>query len=365
MTLLIQVLSSPSLVNFFTEQQWRALVVQGKKANMLGSLYALFLDASIDVPYKVRWHLSGEFLRVSAQKQQALFELFKLNVALEPQVLGGFAALKGVAYILHDTRSSQGRNFSDIDIIVSQCQVKNIEFRLKAFGWFRSEIDDYDDKYYREWMHEIPPLTHSKRFTTLDVHHNILPRTNKQHFDASLFEFVEVEVEHVGKVKTLSKKDMLIHCAVHLFTESEFHNGLRDLYDLHSMMTQFQSESETFLSELADRAIELGLGNYLFYAVRYTQLVFCTEVPTEIVSKLEPYKPKFLNVWDFAFLNVFKPDVKACRTWRTPIAKFLTYWRGHLIRMPLRLLVPHLLRKSWMQLRDKFTKDPIDGEQLP
>ena len=35
----------------------------------------------------------------------------------------------------------------------------------------------YDQRYYREWMHELPPLLHVRRQTALDVHHAIAPET--------------------------------------------------------------------------------------------------------------------------------------------------------------------------------------------
>ena len=48
-----------------------------------------------------------------------------------------------------------------------------------AHGWLRMKIDPYDDRYYRVWMHEIPPLRHRERKTEIDLHHTILPRTSR------------------------------------------------------------------------------------------------------------------------------------------------------------------------------------------
>jgi hypothetical protein len=39
--------------------------------------------------------------------------------------------------------------------------------------------DPYDDAYYREHMHELPPLIHKTRDRMIDVHHTILPRTHR------------------------------------------------------------------------------------------------------------------------------------------------------------------------------------------
>jgi len=48
---------------------------------------------------------------------------------------------------------------------------------LMLEGWVSGHRSAYDQRYYRKWMHEIPPMTHIRRQTVLDLHHNILPET--------------------------------------------------------------------------------------------------------------------------------------------------------------------------------------------
>ena len=50
-----------------------------------------------------------------------------------------------------------------------------------------------------------------------------------------------------------------------------------------------------------------------------------------------------------------QPDHPSCDSRWTGLARWLLYVRSHALRMPMRLLVPHLLRKSWMQ---RFPKKP-------
>ena len=38
-------------------------------------------------------------------------------------------------------------------------------------------LTPYDDAYYRDHMHELPPLIHKERDRMIDVHHTILPLT--------------------------------------------------------------------------------------------------------------------------------------------------------------------------------------------
>ena len=118
--------------------------------------------------------------------------------------------LKGAAYIAKNLSCSFGRTFSDIDVLVKKQDLPRIEQTLKFSDWLKTEIDDYDEKYYRTWMHEIPPLQHVHRGTILDVHHNILPSTNKNTPDANKFNIEQINVEHVGFVNTLNDFDLVI-----------------------------------------------------------------------------------------------------------------------------------------------------------
>ena len=43
-----------------------------------------------------------------------------------------------------------------------------------------------------------------------------------------------------------------------------------------------------------------------------------------------------------------RPQHPDCDTWLSRCARRALYLRSHLIRMPLHLLVPHLVRKAWM-----------------
>ncbi|KMT64623.1 nucleotidyltransferase family protein [Catenovulum maritimum] len=361
MSILIAVLNDAELINNFGVKEWSLLKLEAKSANLVGPLFTYLKCKEKSIPEYVSWHFESSLIIANKQRRQALREIKDINLSLA--AFKDVTFLKGAAYIIHHLDCSVGRLFSDIDLLVNKAELAQVERALYFNGWLQTEVEDYDEKYYREWMHEIPPMQHVSRGTVLDVHHNILPKTNQLCLSPSLFEFEDVDLEDIGRIKTLSKNDMFIHCAVHLFTESEFHNGLRDLWDLHCMIIQFSKEKSCFIDDVYTRSCELGLESYVLLAFRYTNKVFFTPLNNDIRNVLdnERFIQKFC--WDFAFLNIFKPDAKACRTWKTPIATFLTYWRGHLIRMPLRLLAPHLMRKLWMQFRDALDKTPKEEAQ--
>jgi hypothetical protein len=56
-------------------------------------------------------------------------------------------------------------------------------------------------------------------------------------------------------------------------------------------------------------------------------------------------------VMDALFDRALMPDHSTCSDRFTPTARWLLYVRAHYLRMPLRLLVPHLVRKAWRRAK--------------
>lgn len=362
MCILINTLKDPNVAVNYGLKDWQSLMLQAKKSNLFGRLSYLLQNHDILIPKDLQWHFEAFDKKTKMQQRQVKYEFKSLNDTLRP-FKSGYKLLKGAAYIAHDLPNAHGRSFSDIDILVERSSLGPIELRLRIAGWLRTEIDDYDDKYYREWMHEIPPLFHKERATVLDVHHNILPKTNKHHFDAHQFEYQTTNVEGVGAVTTLTYLDMFIHCAVHLMTESEFHNGLRDIVDLDCLISEFSKNQVNFTAELYQRSVVLGVEPYVYLALRYVFLIMENESAKQALEQFNVKPVRHLWLWDFAFLKVLKPDTRDCRSLTTSVAKFILYWRGHLNRMPLSLLVPHLIKKSYMKLKDTLDKNQDNETQ--
>lgn len=368
MSLLISLLSNPNELKALSQLQWQQVLKEANASQLVGRVKYLCDVENVTPPPRVIWHLDSAFKVAEKQRKQAVREFYELSKVLDRNNTST-TFLKGAAYIAKNLPCSHGRTFSDIDILVNKADLQKIEQTLKFADWIQTTIDDYDDEYYRQWMHEIPPLTHVKRGTVLDVHHNILPPTNANSPEASKFHIEAAEVEHVGMINTLSDADLLIHTAVHLFTESEFHHGLRDISDIHLLLTHFQQQYNTeekkrFLIELVARSNELGLYGYVRLALRYSHLLFNTHLDQFDSDNLRCKSRLLGAVQDFCFISVFQPNHSSCRTWKSPVAQFILYWRGHLLRMPLKLLIPHLIKKSWMRLKDTFTQDKAESENM-
>src|SRR3546814_1875839 len=64
---------------------------------------------------------------------------------------------------------ARGRLFSDIDFMVPRDRIDEVERILVKADWAPAVKDAYDQRYYRRWTHQIPPLKHFQRTTVLDV----------------------------------------------------------------------------------------------------------------------------------------------------------------------------------------------------
>lgn len=352
--LLQQLLLEPQCILELNNDQLNQLLSQARSARLLGSLAFEIQQIGIDtqLPQVVDRHFQSARLIHDKQRRDLAYDSDKIEMALG-SIGEKLVLLKGAAYILAELPTGRGRFITDIDIIVPHHRIDAAEKALIGCGWETGKISAYNDSYYRKWGHEIPPLTHRKRETTLDVHHNILPPTAGPDVNASLL--FEQLIEIKPGVFTLSWQDMVIHSATHLFHEGEFHHGLRDLWDLNQMLRDFPGRDPHFWEGLVSRAQELQLTGSLFHGLNYAQQVFNTPLPAGVLEDAASWSRILRKpVMDFLFLRAFRPDHPQCKLPYTELALSLLYLRSHYLRMPLYLLLPHLVRKAWMR---RFEED--------
>jgi len=343
------ILHDETKLSNFEAMDWELIVRQARKANLLSRTAYLLREKKIlaSLPDKARGHFISALCVYDANVQAYSWEVGQINSVLSEAGVPCLL-LKGVAYIESNLMSMKGRVFSDVDIMVPKDQLKKAERALIKHGWITSDLDPYNQKYYRLWMHEIPPMTHLTRHSNLDIHHSILPPTAKLKPDNNKFWESSISLEK-NNLYTLSQVDIVLHSATHLFHEGEFDNGLRDLTDLDLLLGEF-SIDQNFWVKLLNRAREQGLGRPLFYAMRYSNIFLQTDIPANVLKDIESEAPpKFLvYIMDFLFLRALLPNHVSCSDQWTGLARWILYIRSHLLRMPLYLLIPHLLRKSWM-----------------
>jgi hypothetical protein len=343
----LPVIRAPESALLLDLQGWDRLIREARASN-LGARIAEDLagvTTADRLPAEVRPHLLGA--RRLAQRQQVatLAEVERVRAALAD---GGIrlVLLKGAAYLAAGLPVSRGRVFGDIDLLVSRAQLVEAESMLLKHGWISTHHDEYDQRYYREWMHELPPLHHVARESTLDLHHNILPSTARHPPDPALLLADAVETRAPG-VFVLAPADMVLHSACHLFHEGELDNGLRDLVDLDGLLRHFGKDA-AFWNRLDTRAEALHLEQPLRYALRMCELLLATPFPAALLAGRRAWPADLRErLLEQLYLRGLRPNHRLAGDRWTPPARWLLYVRGHWLRMPPHLLTAHLVRKAW------------------
>ena len=328
--------------------QWETLVSRARRTNLLPRVATALDQLGLlqAVPAAPRAHLIAARTLAQAQADAVRREVAYIDRALGttgvPVVL-----LKGAAYLLAGLPAARGRMFSDIDILVPRDALNEVEAALMLNGWATAKNTPYDQRYYRRWMHELPPLTHVTRQTLLDVHHAILPMTARLKPDSAKLLAASRPLAGEPRLRVLAPVDMVLHSATHLFCNEDVGNSLRDLVDLDSLLRGFASE-EDFWSRLTVRAVELDLTRPLYYALRYAVRILDTPVPANVLRAAEIGRPSSLlrGLMDALFLRTLQPVHAGESHGLASVARGSLYLRAHWLRMPPFLLARHLITKA-------------------
>jgi hypothetical protein len=345
--LLTSVLCKPELAVELDTRDWECLVWQSRSADLMGQLYhALDAAGMLSLaPIGARRHLEGAWSIAEKHAVAVQHELRGLKEILDPLGIP-VILLKGAAYCAQNNLASVGRIFNDIDILVPKADLPAVEERLSWAGWFPTHTNAYDERYYRKWMHEIPPMEHKNRGTALDVHFTILPPTSGIRPNPA--DFFAAAVPLPGEwafFSALCREDMVIHSACHLFF-GEFHKGLRDLLDLHTLLTGM-AVHPSFWRKLLDRAKYLGLIQPVIDALLQVKRIYGTRIPEEVVQEVRECKgtrwPQPLRGW--LFEHALRPNHVSAAGRTTALAHWMIFARSHWLRMPLPLLTYHIAHK--------------------
>ncbi len=341
---LILALKTPPAMAAFTSAQWDRVIPQAWAAGLLGRLGALAAqrDLATGLPKPV-WHALEAGLSFAARQAVAVrHELGKLDDALAG--LGTpVLVLKGAAYVASVSPAAAGRMMSDIDILVPKPAIPDTEAALMLAGWVSSHHDAYDQRFYRQWMHEIPPMQHIRRGTVLDVHHNLLPETARIKTRPDLIIAAALPLPGMACLHVPSEPDLILHSATHLMHEGEWNHGLRDLSDLYAMVSAAADQHDDFWPHLAKRARQLRLERPLYLALTQLQRVFCLNVPALDLPHAHRFGDRMIHALLTRALSGYHSN---CRLPLAAFAAFVLFVRSHWLRMPAHLLIPHLLYKA-------------------
>jgi len=345
MSLLLEVLRAPNAVRTFDNARWNLCMREIRAQGLCARVSYLLEDAGLltHCPEQIRTELLAQRFKVEFIQAQIRQEQRKVRKALSgtniPVIL-----LKGAAYAQIGLPMARGRSFADLDIMVRHGDLERAETALAAAGWLTFKIDPYDQRYYRRWMHEIPPMRHPARDIELDVHHGILPLTSRLKPNPDLL-WDQATALAMAPFHVLGPEDMLLHSAAHLLHDGEIRGELSGLLDLHDLIGQFTAEPG-FWTRLMERADALQLGRPLHYGLSLCRSLFATVIPPEALQAAGQFAP---NPTTNALVQTLaKRALEPRYPLRRPatVSGWLLYLRSHWLRMPPGLLSAHLLRKA-------------------
>jgi len=359
---LLLALREPQAMTGFDAATWDLVVRQATAAGLLGRLGALAGRSGVrsQLPTAVWRHMQA-MLAVAEQQQRAVqWELVQLARDLA-DLDGPVVLLKGAAYAAASLPPAAGRLFSDIDLLVPRAQLDAAEAALMLGGWVGSHHSAYDQRYYRRWMHELPPMTHIRRRTVLDLHHNLLPTSARLKTPPEPIFAAAKPLAQFPRFSIPDALDQVLHSATHLFHEGEWEHGLRDLVDLDALLRAGAVEAD-YWDRLLARAEQLNLGKPLFYGLRYCSQLLETPVPEAVIVYCSG-RPSAVatRLMDGLFVPAFATAHPTCRVRLSGIAAFGLYVRSHWLRMPLRLLLPHLTYKAWAGATEGLRESSAGG----
>ncbi len=359
--ILCWVLAEPARAAQLSLQQWTSLLTVAHAERLLASLaYRL---TGFDSPPGAARVLDRARRSAEVERTQALWEAEMARRALAgidaPVIL-----LKGTAYVAAGLTAGQGRLIGDLDILVPRDRLDAVEAALLAAGWEWVKADAYDDAYYRQHMHELPPLIHRERDRMIDVHHTILPPTARHgRVDAATLiaaarplttrhpsESWDPQESRApdsqggpnlrwgdGALKTLAPEDMIIHAVAHLFADGDLSGGLRNLWDIDRLLREFQTQPD-FWQRLLDRARHHSLTPQVSRALRLAHHLY--ETPVDKYLAYEGRKGDIFHTARLLARNGWGQDTRKA-------LRFAFYLRSHWIRMPPLMLARHL----WVKWR--------------
>ena len=328
---LATILTDPARAAALSPSRWSDLLSLARAERLSATLAERV--AGQPMPRPVAATLTAEANRAHHAQRQMLWEADEVARVLAPLGLMPIL-LKGSAYAAAGLAAAVGRNIGDTDILLPRDMLPQAEAALLAGGWEWVKTDPYDHAYYRRWMHELPPLIHASRDRMLDVHHTILPLTARPKVDAGAL--IAGAVPCGARLKRLGDADLVLHAAAHCLADGELDGAMRNLWDVDRLLREL-SDRAGFWAELRARAALHQLWPAMARAGRLARALYATPLPADWPAA---------RASDALFLRrILARDGWGRGTARPLRAAF--YVRGHLLRMPLRLLVPHLARKAF------------------
>jgi Uncharacterised nucleotidyltransferase len=349
---LLDALRDPRVTRTWSAMDWDVAVRTARLARLLAVLADRVVAAGIenDLVEPVRAQLAG-----AAAESRYLMQMQRVELARATRVLAPLGIelvlLKGAAYVAQGLPIAAGRIPNDVDVLVDPKRLNEAEAALLAAGWrFEDDIDEYDQRYYRAWSHELPPLRYEGFVLELDLHHAILPPTTRASPPTALL-LPQTRAIAGSPWRALAPADQVLHMAAHVFIDSDCRSRLRDLADIDALLRHYRDTEPDFMRALAHRTQALKLEPALAYALAFVRAWFVheddhaaalAELDAGVATRFRR-SPAVLRLASRT-LPPYHPDSEPSAPERW--AARLLALRYHWWRMPLPLLVYHGAKKA-------------------
>ena len=348
----------------FDLDTWQSVILVLREEKLLATLYHLALETAVfeHYPEFAQRHLYSASIYASRQSKQIFYEALLLQELLEKNGVTPIF-LKGANYTLRSSRNSQGRICSDIDVLVKVEELDSCESLLLSQNWHSEKLTQYDEQYYRQWTHEIPPLIHPFRGTVLDVHHNLyLPISGRSPKIELFINELEFTADNFAVLKI---PQTVMHSIIHLFMNENFSSGMRDLFDIYRLIEEHSDES--FWKDITVLARQSHFLVELQYCLVALETIFSFDAPEYVSIALHDNQLSWpQKIWaKHIFVNAILPQHPLISLNRQHFASSVAYFRGHWVKMPKTVLVKHFVVKMYHQLLDQVLgKHQLDSKQL-
>ncbi len=349
MSLLLSALRDPTITGQLSATHWNLLLRTSRAHGLCARLSWMMEDqGQQDHCPPVAWNeLSAQRFFAEYMQSQVRLERRKLHRALAPRGIP-VMLLKGAAYAAAELKVARGRSFADIDIMLPRDRLEEAETALERAGWLSETKDHYDQRYYRRWMHELPPMHHRERLMEVDLHHALLPLTSRIRPNSGLLWEASRPLADAPEVAPCTE-DLWLHSAAQLFHDGEIAGALGGMLDLHQLSQEFGAEPG-FWERLIERARMLQLERPTYYGIQFCVLLLDSPIPLRTQRAATAFAPDPLSARMMRLLVPRVLEPRAPPKGSPRLSTWLLYLRSHWLRMPPGLLTAHLLRKGLRRL---------------
>jgi len=351
--MIVELIRDPAKGQQLDTMQWEEAIHVLREANLLGTLCYLSDRDNLlrGYPAYAQHHLTAMRTYSDRQATQVRYECAEIDKILKAiNITPVF--LKGAGYTIRGSCNALGRIYTDIDVLVRKEEIEPAQQALKKNMWHSKTLRRYDERYYRRWAHEVPPMKHLFRRTVVDLHHNIVPPISGRAPNPAILRGVFAATSE--GLCVLSPPAATLHSLVHLFTNEDFTNAFRDLIDLYLLVNEFGTDA--FWDELMRLADVTGFSLELYYGLRLLEENLDSDVPVGVITPLRATYGTRHREWviNRIFCHAVRPHHPSVCGRRQDWAIQAAYLRGHWIKMPLPVLVAHLSVKAWFSLVDRL-----------